>query len=388
MVEGTESERSAEEPNRTPRGQLDAGLKWLNDHAWPLAGVILVISQLHLHNYLTVEGIPISIASSALLTAIPAVFGKTALIVGVLTLLFLLPTVLLLAEVREGGSSLIDAMRPEVRPKGAAAGTERLQSSKQSRRVISKKGRGLAVRWIIGFVFYGLPLGASGFLVPVDFIDKHPWISSVVGLVVLMFFIIVFVWIVTRIPLSMSAWRALSPDFLAICGATAFVQFFLMTYVVDTSARVAGQYMDSKWLFLLALIVVLMVLAGMQLVGAIAVHQLRVHSQPSVVVIQVGIALVAFSSLAVEPSAAAVASMLKVKAPDGKDCVVLVKKSDAAMPNAEEQADGLKSRPVRILLEADGTYYARTFDARDREVILIAKGDVAKVSVCPGKPDT
>lgn len=373
-VEGPAGKADTSQP-----GQLDVALRWLNDHAWPLAGIILLISMAHLRNYLVVERLPISLASPALLSAIPVVFGLAALFVGVLTALFLLPTVLLLTKVRENGKSLIEAMFPEPSPDQARVVAGERDLTKAQWRELGASRRNLVGRWVAGFVFYGLPLGISGFI-PIDFIRENPLLSSIIGIVALVAFIVLFVRLVTKIPLSWAAWKETTPDFLAICSASAFVQFFLMTYLVDASAAVAGRYIDSMWRFLPILIVVLVVLAVIQLLCATIVHQLRTHQRASVVALQIGIALVALSSLATDQSANAVRLALQVEGPDGRPCAVLESTGDKAKNPGNQ---GLFNVPVKVLIEADGTYYVRRAGAPGGGVDLIPRDEVQHIGVCP-----
>lgn len=364
-------------------GQLDMALGWLNNHAWPLAGIILLTSVAHLRNYLEIERLPISMTSPALLSAIPVVFGQAALFVGVLTAFFLLPTVLLLTKIKPNGKSLIEAMYPEgqVDPAGTAA--KKRDLTKAQRRKSASYRRSLGLRWVAGFVLYGLPLGLSGFI-PIEIINQHPVLSSIFGIVALLAFTLAFVLLVTKIPLSLEAWKETSSDFLTICSASAFVQLVLMTYLVDASATVAGRYIDSMWIFLPILIGVLTILAFIQLFCAVIAHHLRSHQRASVVVLQIGIMLVMLSSLATAPSANAVRLILQVNGPDGRPCAVLEKKGGTSGRASDNAAsDAPFQIPVRVLLEADGTYYVRKMVAADENVDLIPKDEVQRISACP-----
>lgn len=390
-MSGTEARDAGpgpEDPRGFWRDQLNSVLSWLNDHAWPLAGVILMISLLHVHNYLSVEGIPISLASSAILSAIPVVFAKAALFVSALTALFLLPTVLLLTKVEKGGKNLLERMLEAFRPKDQQSGNIAQNPAEKSEAVVVSEARCLIVRWVVGFVLYGLPLGAAGFI-KIEWVQEHPYISRILGLLILLSLMAVFVRIVAGMKLRML--KAVSPDFIAVCAASAFAQFILITYLVDGSASVAGQYIESIGLFLVILLVVLPGLAILQLIGAGVLHYLRGHSQPLLLALQLGIVLTGVCSLFPGPSARVVASTLQIKAPDGKPCAIFVRKTEPTSADAAmvtQQSGSTKIDPVTILLEADGTYYVRAFDGRDKVVDLVPKGDVKQISSCPEESET
>ncbi|HIZ49675.1 MAG TPA: hypothetical protein IAA18_01190 [Candidatus Pseudomonas excrementavium] len=71
------------------------GLLWLNERAWPLGGGIFFISVLYLHNYIQTEQIPLSITSTAVITALPTIFAILIFVIAVLSAVILLPTAML-----------------------------------------------------------------------------------------------------------------------------------------------------------------------------------------------------------------------------------------------------------------------------------------------------
>jgi hypothetical protein len=82
VIDGEKKTQAASPRNRY--AQLSQGLLWLNERAWPLGGSILLIAGIYLFQYIQVEKIPLSITSSAVVAALPAMF---VMLVFVITML-------------------------------------------------------------------------------------------------------------------------------------------------------------------------------------------------------------------------------------------------------------------------------------------------------------
>jgi len=106
QIENIETESSRSAPNRY--AQLSGSLKWLNDRAWPLSVGILLTAGLYLYQYILEEQIPLSITSSAVLAALPAMSAILVFIISVLVAFILSPIFVLFHRLNASDKRLSD----------------------------------------------------------------------------------------------------------------------------------------------------------------------------------------------------------------------------------------------------------------------------------------
>jgi hypothetical protein len=346
--------------SQTVTGQdLGDVLEWLNDRAWPLGGAVLATAMIYERNYFQEEGIPLSVVSSAAVTALPAVFIMLLFVITVLASLIMTPAILLFT------------------PMTAAKDEWLIPDGKTEPRNMVRFG----LRWLSSLIPLGLVLFFIG-IKPPAWAASHPGLWSFLSLSALLVAGILLLCQLLRHHPNVKL-KHISFDFWFAAVFAACLQVLVLTIVALLAARAASLYVEDIGVFLFFLALGIIGLALSQIIGVAAVrgvigggNQWKVAGLAVALLVGGGGALPSFS-------AALAGYSIQVAGPDGKPCAVFVWAS-GVMPIEAIQNVGNKQRTVnvRILAEADQVYYVRPKNTHSKAISLVPRSSVKTIDVC------
>lgn len=358
----SEFERIEAESTKAPSDryvQLSRCLLWLNERAWPLSIGILLTAGLYLYQYIQEENIPLSITSSAVITALPVMSAILVFIISVLTAFVLLPIFVLFQRLNPAGQRLSDEF--SFGQRDAAAGRRHLR---------------MLGRWAGGLLILGSY--CSVLIAASSYVQSH-WLSTGAALLGAGLTIAAYYWLMTR-----GVQGRVSNEFRIACVMSAFVQLGVILNVTIVAISIASQYVNHiAWLFPVMLAELLIVWL-IQLLGALFVLKVRGHENP--------IALLAIAIMAVviglglnPPSGAKLGGFaFQMSASGARHCSIMTFAPDTK--GLEAIADPARpgiSRPLRVIAEADATYFVRPWKTDSKAVHFVPRASLTGIDACP-----
>jgi len=344
-------------PNRF--SQISQWLLWLNERAWPLTVGILLTAGVYLYQYVQEEKIPLSITSSAVITALPVMAAILVFIISILGAFFLLPIFVLFHRLNDSGRRLSDEF---------TLGQASPEQQTRHRRML---GRWAASLFILGF--FCASLSAIGSQV------SGTWYWGLAAAVGTLLTMAAYYWLLTR-----GVEGPMSMDFRFACLMSAFVQMGVILNITIIAIDIAGRYVSNLWWLVPLMLVELLVIWIIQLLGALFVKKMHGHENPVALVACAVMVLVIFLGL-YPPSGAKLGGFaFQVSASGARNCTIL---------NFGPESKGLESitdpdrpgfsRPLRVIAEADGTYYVRLWKTDSKAVQFVPRANLVGVDVCP-----
>lgn len=355
--ENIESPSTRSSPNRYAR--LSASLLWLNERAWPLSIGILLTAGLYLYQYILEEKIPLSITSSAVLAALPTMSAILIFIILVLVGFILLPIFVLFHRLNASDKRLSDDFSFEQR------------SPEQRARHLR-----LLARWGGGLLMLGIfcaLLSVIGSQVTANLW----WACAAVlgtGLTLFAYYRLMTLGVIGQV----------STDFRMACVMSAFVQMGVILNVTIVAMDIAGRYVSSLWWLLLLIPMELLLLGMIQLLGALFVVKMRGHDQPAAFVVLAVMAVVIALGLYPGSGARLGGFALQVSSSGARNCTIM--SFDPQSKGLESIMDPARpgfSRPLRILAEADGTYFVRPWNTDAKLVQFVPRAKLSGIDACP-----
>ncbi|VVP90728.1 hypothetical protein PS918_03207 [Pseudomonas fluorescens] len=355
--ESIETASTRSSPNRY--AQLSNSLLWLNERAWPLTVGILVTAGLYLYQYILEEKIPLSITSSAFLTALPAMSAILVIIISVLVAFILLPIFVLFHRLNASDKRLSDDFSFEQR------------SPEQNAR-----HRRLLGRWVGGLLILGI--FCTVFSVVGSQVTSNLWwtAAAVLGAGLTFF-------AYDRL-MTLRVEGPVSTEFRMVCLMSAFVQIVVILNVTIVAIDIAGRYVSSLWWLLLLVPAELFFLGMIQLLGALFVVKMQGHDHPAAFLAIAVMAVVVALGLHPASGAKLGGFALQLSSSGARNCTIM---------SVDQQSVGLEaildpdrpgfSRPLRVLAEADGTYLVRPWKTDAKGVRFVPRASVNGVDACP-----
>ena len=353
--------------NPTPDrfSQLSKSLLWLNERAWPLTLVILLTAGVYLYQYIQEEKIPLSITSSAVISALPVMSAILVFIISVLVAFVLLPIFVLFHRLNDSGKRLSDELTLD---------QTCAEHRARHRRMLGRWGGSLL---LLG-TFCAL-LSVIGSQVAGN------WYWGTAAVVGTGLSIACYCWVMTR-----GVEGPVSMDFRMACVMSAIVQVCVILNVTIVAINIAGQYVSSLWWLVPLMLVELLVVWMIQLLGALFVVKMRSHENPLALVASAVIVLVIVLGLYPPTGAKLGGFAFQVSASGARNCTLM---------NFAPESKGLErltdpdrpgfSRPLRVIAEADGTYFVRLWKTDSKAVQFVPRASLVGVDVCPpAKPKT
>lgn len=320
-------------------------LEWLAKVWAPLGAFIIAIAAIYWLEFIRVYAVPVSFASSSVLTGLPAMAAAIAAMVGVLTIFVLMPAALLWLPVDSVGKTLMDGHRSwRAEQRQARQGVRRLNGW-------DLPGRWLAAQFALGLLWTAvIAIGVVAKDVNVGVITVPATLIAILGY-----------WCLLR-PIRLAACGKPSLDFgilFCVLTGTQFLVVFGVIYVALQTAQ------DSAPLTLtlraLSCVIALTILSFAQLIVAKLVSNGWYPNAPK----HIFLALLAVTAL---PTAwppfggAMIAFALHTSANDGKSCVVLLAADTANSKVWHDVLDAGKldqSIPLNFAARLDDTFYVK-----------------------------
>lgn len=367
-IDVTDIEEKTERPSaNAPRhryAQLSKGLLWLNERAWPLGGSILLIAGIYLFQYIQVEKIPLSITSSAVIAALPAMFAMLVFVIAMLGALIVMPAFILFQRLNESGERLSDHLRFD-----------------QGKPELTTLHRRLVLHWFYGLLLLGGFVWLIGALAASDYTSGW-WI---VGKVVLgIFTLLGHAWIITRV-LNVRA----SLEFWFACVMSALIQLVAILNVTVVVARSVSEYVEDVWLFIPFMLLELILLWLIQLAGAYFVVVTRRHEHPIAHAALVAMVVIFALGLIPQMSAKLAGVTLQLPSSGARNCTIMTWAPSTQLVDAiKDPGNPGSSIRLRLLAEADGMYIVRPWRAETKAVQFVPRSSVTGIDECPPEQKT
>lgn len=339
--------------------QISQWLLWLNERAWPLTVGILVTAGLYLYQYIQAEQIPLSITSSAVVTALPVMSAILVSIVSILAAFVVLPIFVLFHRLNDTGRRLSDEF---------TLGQASPEQLKRHRRML---GRWAASLFVLGL--FCASLSAIGSQVP------STWYWSLAGAMGAVLTMAAYYWLMT-----LGVEGPMSMDFRFACLMSAFAQMSVILNFMIIAIDIAGHYVSSLWWIFPLVLVESLVVWIIQLLCALLVVKTRSHRNPVALVVCAVMVLVIVVGMYPASGAKLGGFAFQVSASGARNCTIL---------NFGPESKGLESitdpdrpgfsRPLRVIAEADGTYYVRLWKTDSKAVQFVPRANLVGVDVCP-----
>ena len=349
--------------------EMSTSLKWLNERAWPLGGVIFLTAYLYLYDYITTEKVALSIASPSAVAALPSIFAMVLLLGASLVILLSAPTILFFVSPR----------------KGEKAWVQLFQSHEISDRKIV---RFLTIVWLLSV----LALGIGLWLLIWSLLVWNPNATSSWG-IALTFLLSVGLLAGPMIAFNPKAkpFREITAGYWFACIGSAVLQGLLLVSILQPAINVFTQLInistDSFAGLFPVFALVAMAVALSQIVVAFLIQLGHQHSRP-LAVIGITSAVLIFSGALIRPVGAwVVGRVVQMTSFGGRICAVLTfaPSADARHPQLREGNDS-NSRRLHGTFEADGIYQVRLINSEDKPIFFVPRADVASMGDCP-KPE-
>ncbi len=330
--------------------------RWIERHRTILAALAFLLPSTGLYHFATIGRVPLEIASSDVIAALPLLLGRITFIVVVLSALPILPALLMFeGAVRE--------------PDG------RVRVLPSARRARRKK----VVQWL-------LALAIPGFMIAVALIGtvSFGWSDTWVIPLAIAISSATFAFTIQRIR------RAPDKDTMAIDSIARYVaagvaQMMVALITMQLSLRHVSDSMN-EWLVFGILIVATIIVAILQVL-LIRIIELTSRHAGFVQQAFFGALVVISIAFVYPPSGAALtAAVLRDSASGGDRCVTLELTRDAAdfakliAPSGVDEAETVG---LSLLSNLGGTYLARKHGSPDDTVYRIPIAKVSGMKACP-----
>lgn len=364
MTDFEKIETPSAQPSPNRYTQLSQGLLWLNERAWPLGGSILLVAGIYLFQYIQVEKIPLSITSSAVIAALPAMFAMLVFLIVMLGSLVVMPAFIMFHRLNDSGERLSDHL-----------------SFDQGKSGLTALHRRLVLHWGYGLLLLGAFVWLLGVLAPLT--QRNGWWivgEVVVGLLTLA----AHAWIVTRVYKT-----RITREFWFACVMSALVQWFAILNVTLVVARSVSEYVEDVWWFIPFMLLELVLLWLIQLAGAYFVVVIRRHEHPIAHAALVGMAVIVALGLIPQASAKLAGVTLQLPSSGARHCTIVTWTPDTKLLEAiKDPSNPGSSIRLRLLAEADGMYIVRPWRTEAKAVQFIPRASVTGFDECPADLNT
>lgn len=364
-------EQEKDEATRTSVFQAISDLlEWLAKVWAPLGAFIIAIAAIYWLEFIRVYAVPVSFASSSVLTGLPAMAAAIAAMVGILTMFVLMPATLLWLSVDGDGKTLMDGHRNwQAEHPPILRGIRRLSEW------------GLLGRWITAQIALGLLWAvviAAGVLAKDINIGVFTMPATMVA--------IAGYWYLLR-PIRLRACGTPTLDFrmmfCVLTGAQFLVAFSVLYIALQTVPDSSAPTLGLRAIFCLT---ALTLLSLAQLMVAKLVSNGWYPNAPKHIVL----ALVFITALpmAWPPFGGAMTAFaLRTSASDGKSCVVLLASDSANQKIWHDVLDSKKSDqsvPLDFVTRLDDTYYIKKTKASPTYPIPVSQ--TRGIASCASSP--
>jgi hypothetical protein len=347
--------------------EISHTLRWINDRAWPLAGVVLFIAAIYLNSFIIAENVPLSLTSSAVITALPVIGVFLALLIGSLVAFFLSPTVILFT--RFGKKSTDTLLKLSLEKKNG-------DTRKWNNRL-----RIIMLMWFLKVLFIATVLVVPMFIAS-RWIEDSPDFSATVLILLVLALTPLFIYFAIKHLVRDLKIFDIVPDFWITTIIAILPQTLILAQLLTISAHHAEGSNVKVALFMLAGALALTVL---QIGGA---WLLALLNHPGQSLKRIGcFVLVPIFLFGIYPASGAwlAGAVMQLTASGARACAVLTWAEPDSVVSAQvrDKRHPGSSVRLRILTEADGQYLVRPEGETSKVVYFVPRTSVASINACP-----
>lgn len=347
-VEPSSNERTWPEESRIIR-------KWIEDHPVLLTALAFFLPSSGLYHFVADGNVPLEIASSDAIAALPMLLTRVSFLVIMLCALFVLPALMMFeGAVREQDGRL------RVLPRNLAVRRKKL------------------LQWCVTLALPGLMIVAA-VIVDTAFGIRGNWLVSVAICVSM----VVFTWITRRI--RRGAYKApIFSEFMGFALAACAVQMMAALLAMQFSLRYVDDSTNAGWVAALLAGAVIAV-AALQVTIVVVIEETSQHAGFVRQGFIAALLLVAVAFTYPHSGAALTGIALRDSASGGHRCVTLQLAADAAdfgmLINSKPTAEG-RTVGLNLLSNLGGLYLARIDGGKDKTVYRIPTDKVVNMAPC------
>ncbi len=329
--------------------------KWIEDHPVLLTALAFFLPSSGLYHFVADGNVPLEIASSDAIAALPMLLTRVSFLVIMLCALFVLPALMMFeGAVREQDGRL------RVLPRNLAVRRKKL------------------LQWCVTLALPGLMIVAA-VIADTAFGIRGSWLVSVAICVSM----VVFTWITRRIRRGAPKAPIFS-EFMGFALAACAVQMMAALVAMQLSLRYVDDSMNTGWVALLLAGAVIAV-AVLQVTIVVVIQDTSQHAGFVRQGFIAALLLVAVAFTYPQTGAALTGIALRDSASGGHRCVTLQLAADAAdfgmLINSKPTANG-RTVGLNLLSNLGGLYLARIDGGKDKTVYRIPTDKVVGMAPC------
>lgn len=354
------------------RDQISSGLTWLNERAWPLAGFVFFVPVIYLLSFIQEEKLPLSIASSSIISSLPVLFALILLCITLLVGLLLSPTMILFSPLEKNNSDrLIDS----------------LISSDNSQKTSLPFPWKTIFAWMLAPIVLISIVAIISLFIEADDGGIH-WSLQLLLIISIPVTAIIFILSVRKATGRNIRLRDISSDFCLSVLMGIVPQFLITTYVIIVSVRIADSSDYPLAVIAAAAVIALAVLCPLQLIGATLIASVGRTGQSFKRALSIGCSIIVLLGLYPPTAAWLAGSVFQLTSSGGRPCAILSFHSiDSIEKSIIDTEYGMKSKPLRILIDVDGYFWVRPKDILSKDIYLVSHEATSRISECPAEKD-
>lgn len=335
---------------RSWQSELRTIQRWVEEHPVLLTSAAILLPSISIYHYTISEGVPLTIASPDIISALPSVLAAIAYLTVLLCALPIAPASLMFDGVRRGED-----------------GRLRLLSRERGRL------RQDLFRWLMAFAFPGMII-ALGVLGTTTWWEGSEWPLFVVTVAASLSFTLI---------VRLVRHTALFSESTFMIFGMSTLQMLLAIFVMQLALRVFGQNWNSLAIFAL-LLVSMLALAFLQIFVVLIIEQTSHKLGFVMQAFVAALGLISFACILPPTGAALAGAVLKGSASGGVHCMQLQLTSDTQeFSDLVRVAGSRQTVPLELLSNADGVYLARKRSSPKETIYRIPTASVSALTRCP-----
>ena len=352
--------------------QISNSLTWLNERAWPLAGFVFFVPVIYLLSFIQEEKLPLSIASSSIISSLPVLFALILLCITLLVGLLLSPTMILFSPLQKNNSDrLIDS----------------LISSDNSKKTSLPFPWKTIFAWMLAPIVLISIVAIISLFIEADDGGIH-WSLQLLLIISIPVTAIIFILSVRKATGRNIRLRDISSDFCLSVLMGIVPQFLITTYVIIVSVRIADSADYPLAVIAVAAVIALAVLCPLQLIGATLIASVGRTGQSFKRALSIGCLIIVLLGLYPPTAAWLAGSVFQLTSSGGRPCAILSFHSiDSIEKSIIDTEYGMKSKPLRILIDVDGYFWVRPKDILSKDIYLVSHEATSRISECAADKD-
>lgn len=338
--------------------EVNEGLEWLHNRAWPLGGLAIFLAVLYLYSYTIHSNVSLSITSATVIAALPMMLALVIFVEFILVGMILMPTVVLFTPIKKDGPVLISLLN---------------SWGKKRENLNEVSAHSLFWPWMFALaVITILFLAIGGFFTEV-FTRYSPWSAPISIVLSVALFTLIFIWVTGKVKNGIRI-KEISFDYWFVTFITGLLQLLLVITAIRISTQMAEASPETSNFYLMSAytIVIVAMVGVVQLVGAILFLRTKEHKSPVRQSALIATFIVIGMSLFPPVSGSLAAYAFQITASGGRTCTVLSWASEPSpiIAKLSDAAKDLESKPLHVLLSDNDVYQVRLKESHTDDIYL------------------